>query len=197
MWSAMPPAGNAATAIIPLILSLQRGKKCYQVRNVLRREAVRRRIRHRSHAAGISVLQNHGHVLGRRRLTVDQVRVRGIVENVREPGADERLIEGRQLVAGRALLGEERLTGRCVASLKGDRATACRGQRVADVRVLLLPRLEPPIEDRLLVDHEVLLVHLAVEHAAELGADDVVAPDQARRELDRGYETWDRIVLET
>src|SRR5512135_101173 len=111
MWSATPPECTAATAIDSSLFSLQTIEKCNEICNILGREAVRRRVRHRTHAARKAVLEYLSHVLRRRGLVVDQVGMRRVVQHVAQPGAYERLAERRDLVAGGAFLRKERLAG--------------------------------------------------------------------------------------
>src|SRR5690348_2769784 len=117
MWSAMPPAGTAATAMlryIPLFLTVEEGD---EVGDVLLRQSIGARVGHRSHAAGEAGLQNSRDVLRRRRFSVDEIGVCRIVQNVTQTRPDERLVVRRKFMTSGAFLREECLAGRRVAAL--------------------------------------------------------------------------------
>src|SRR5579862_1552417 len=162
MWSAMPPECTAVAVIDSSLFSLQAIEKCNQICDILRGKTVGRGVRHRTHAARKACLKDSGHILRRRRLVVDQAGMRWVVQYVTEARADQRLAERRDLMTGHAFLGKERLAGRNVAVGERNRSAARCRKRVAYVRVLLLPHFEPCVERRLLLDHEILLVHLAM-----------------------------------
>ena len=146
-----------------------------EIGDVLARQSVGGCVGHRADAAGIPALQDFRDVVGRGRIAVDQIRMRRIVQHAFEPRADDALIERSDRVARRALLLEERLTGRRRAAGQRDCRAAGRRQRVADVRVLDLHRVVPAVERCVVFDDQHLFVHLAVKHAAELRADDLIA----------------------
>src|SRR5215472_11492581 len=107
MWSAMPPECTAATDIDSSLFSLQTIEKCNEICNILGGKGVRRRVRHRTHAARKAVLGYSGHVLRCRGLVIDQGGMRWVVQHVAEARAHQRLAERRDFVTRGAFLREE------------------------------------------------------------------------------------------
>src|ERR1700720_3413227 len=113
----MCPCGACATwtaSILSLVSSLFHVEGLEirnQVGDVFRAQSVGLRVRHGAQGTRKSVLDDLRNVGRRRRQPIQQLRMRGVVEQVAKSRANLALVKRRGVVADAALLSEQRLSG--------------------------------------------------------------------------------------